>query len=130
MQTTIIDLSCVRGDTLLRAFPLLEAGQPMSAQGIVALDSRFTGRLFQVRLSPNAPETLASAGDDIGAITFQVDPPALLLEVPAADMQDVSERAYYDIQLTEPRPGNPRGALVWTIIAGVIAPRPDVARAP
>lgn len=122
MLTTIVDLTGVRGDTLLRAFPLTRDGVSLSAADAAELAGRFTG-LVQIRASADDTAVLAA-----GAVSFvTTDPPALVIEVSGADMQDV-ERAVYDVQLTEARPGNPQGDLVWTILAGKVKLRKDVVR--
>ncbi|MFK7601899.1 hypothetical protein ACI3L1_06770 [Deinococcus sp. SM5_A1] len=124
MLTTIVDLSGVRGDTLLRAFPLTRDGLPLSAADGAELAARFVGSV-QIRAAADDPLILAQ-----GAVSFvTTDPPQLVIEVSGADMQDV-ERAVYDVQLTEARPGNLQGDLVWTILAGKIKLRKDVVRVP
>lgn len=123
MQTTIINLSGVRGDTLVRTFPLEVAGTPMSEADAAALAAQFTQRAVQVRDVPGGT-ILAS-----GYVDILTSPPAIVIELPARDMQDVL-KASYDLQLTDPRDGNPRGPLVWTVIAGKLNLRADVTVVP
>lgn len=119
MRTMIIDLKGVRGDTLIRVFPLEVDGQPMTEPDAQDLAARFTQRAVQVREEPGAP-VLAE-----GFVDVLTSPAAIAIELPGADMQDV-EKAWYDVQLTEPRAGNPRGPLVWTPIAGRLDLRADI----
>ena len=127
MKTTIIDLTGVRGDTLARFIPLLVDGQPMSAEDAQAFAAQFTERRVQIRARADDDAPLAQADHTNGAVRIETEPAGVAFEVPAADMQDV-ESGVWDLQLTDPRPGNPLGPLVWTLAAGKIRLRKDVTR--
>lgn len=128
MRTTIIDLTGVRGDTLARFIPLLVDGQPMSAEDAQAFAAQFPERRVQIRARADDAEPLARADHTNGAVRIETAPVAgLAFEVAAADMQDV-ESGVWDLELTNPRHGNPLGPLVWTFAAGKIKLRKDVSR--
>ncbi|WP_104990852.1 hypothetical protein [Deinococcus sp. NW-56] len=128
MRTTIIDLTGVRGDTLARFIPLLVDGQPMTAEDAQAFAAQFTERRVQIRSRADDAVPLAQADHTNGAVRVETAPVVgIAFEVAAADMQDV-ESGVWDLELTDPRPGNPLGPLVWTFAAGKIKLRKDVSR--
>ncbi|SMB85760.1 hypothetical protein [Deinococcus hopiensis] len=145
MKTTLLDFTAVRGDSLERLLPLEVGGAPMSPVDVAELKARFTGLRFQVRESPDDPEPLVDASDVDGAVEIVTLPlpedaadgtvpvSGIALHVPATRMEGLPSPAkglYYDLQLTEPRPGHPLGDLVWTIASGRLKVRKDVTRGP
>ena len=134
MKTTILDFTAIRGDNLERLFPLTVDGAPMSPSDVAELKTRFTGLRFQAREDPDDAAPLVDASDVDGAVEIVTAPvPGVALHVPASRMAGLPSPAkglYYDLQLTEPRPGHPLGPLVWTIASGRLKVRKDVTRAP
>lgn len=135
MITTQIDLPVVRGDTLQRFIPLGTINPDgtrvaMSAADANDLKTRFTQLYFQARLTADTNTALVTADHTNGALQIVASPRAgIMLEVPATDMNNIAD-GVYDIQIVEPRAGNPLGPRVWTILAGKIAVTKDVYRAP
>ncbi|MBB5234494.1 hypothetical protein [Deinococcus budaensis] len=131
MITSRVDLTATRGDTWSRLIPIEVQTGPntrrrATAEELTALAARFTRIRLHVREEPGAPDPpLLALSSSTGAL--RIDPAAggLAIEGPATQMRGF-DGGEYDVELTEPRPGNPQGDRVWTLCTGRVQVTPDV----
>lgn len=130
MITSRVDLTATRGDTWIRTIPLYVATgpttrRPATPEEIAALAVRFTRIRLRVKQDADAAEVLLDLTSAAGELRLDPAAGGLAIEGPASKMRGF-EGGEYDAELTEPRPGNTLGDLVWTLCTGRVRVTPDV----
>lgn len=123
----------IRGDTWGRLVPLELLGPdgktrtPLTPAQLADLAARFTLLRFQVRDKYDGQKIILDLSSEAGEIRIDPDLGGVVLEASAAKTSEI-EDGQADLQATEPRPGHPRGDLVWTMFYGPFKTLKDITR--